>query len=77
MSEDRLFRDLQSQIPEFKQLKKALQSVMMTDTYISITDIHSMINFIHELYPGFDMDKINKDLDLKDLKILGYRILLS
>jgi hypothetical protein len=72
-----VYDDLRYYPYKFNQLKKALQNVMMTNSYISITDIISMTNFIHELYPGYDMDRINKNLDLKDLKILGYRILLT
>lgn len=73
----RLFEDLQIDMIRFRQLRKGLKNVMMTDTYVSMTDIYSMLNFIHELYPGFDMDRIKKDHDIKDLKILAYRILLT
>jgi hypothetical protein len=61
----------------FRRIKNGLKNVMMTDNYVSITDIHSMLNFIHELYPGFDIEKIREDHDLKDLQILAYRILLT
>jgi len=73
----RLYEDLQIDMNRFRRIKNGLKNVMMTDNYVSITDIHSMLNFIHELYPGFDLERIKKDYDLKDLKILAYRILLT
>jgi len=73
----RLYEDLQIDMNRFRRIKNGLKNVMMTDNYVSITDIHSMLNFIHELYPGFDIEKIREDHDLKDLQILAYRILLT
>jgi len=74
---DRLYRDLQIRRENFIKIREGLKNVMMTDNYVSLTDIYSLLNFIHELYPGFDMEKIRKDHDLKDLEILAYRILLT
>ena len=73
MSEDRLFRDLQVDMHKFRQIKKALKSVMMTENYLSMTDEQSLKNFIKELYPEIEIDKING----YGIEILGYRILLT
>jgi hypothetical protein len=73
----RLYEDLQIDMNRFWRLRINLQKVMMTDNYVSLTDIYSLLNFIHELYPGFDIEKIREDHDLKDLQILAYRILLT
>ena len=76
MTGNDLYRDLQIDMYKFNRIKKGLENVMMTDNYVGITDVISVKNFINQLYPGFDMDKINK-IDIQELRILCYRILLT
>jgi hypothetical protein len=54
-------------------LRNALKKVMLTNFYISNIDSISLINFICDLYKI--EDKEFDDITLKDIKILGYKIL--
>jgi hypothetical protein len=76
MFSDRLYHDIQINKENFLEIKKGLERLMMTDTYVSISDVISVKNFINQLYPGFDMDKIN-EISMQEMKILCYRILLT
>jgi hypothetical protein len=58
---------------KFFKIKHALRNVILTENYISMTDSISLGNFIKQLYPTIDIN----EMEIKDLKILGYRILLT
>lgn len=62
---------------KFYRIQKALKNIMLTDTYISMVDTISLKNFINKCYPNVLNEEEISNSDLKDMKILGYRILLT
>lgn len=73
MNPDTFYSLIKMDHDKLMRIKKTLRNIMMTENYISMTDVVSLSNFIKELYPNMDIE----ELELKDLKIIGYRILLT